>query len=66
MKKENRTDEDFGETLSLINKYKTVEATFKKAEFFVNVSFDALAIFPETENKRILQNLTSFSLNRSF
>ena len=66
MKKENRTDEDFGETLSLINKYKAVEATFKKAEFFVNVSFDALAIFPETEEKRILQNLTSFSLNRSF
>ena len=66
MKKENRTDEDFGETLSLINKYKAVEATFKKAEFFVNVSFDALAIFPETEDKRILQNLTSFSLNRSF
>ena len=66
MKKETRTDEDFSETLSLINKYKTVEATFKKAEFFVNVSFDALAIFPETEDKRILQNLTSFSLNRSF
>ena len=66
MKKENRTDKDFSETLSLINKYKAVEATFKKAEFFVNVSFDALAIFPETEDKRILQNLTSFSLNRSF
>ena len=66
MKKENRTDEDFSETLSLINKYKAVEATFKKAEYFVNVSFDALAIFPETEDKRILQNLTSFSLNRSF
>ena len=66
MKKENRTDEDFGETLSLINKYKAVEATFKKAEYFVNVSFDALAIFPESVDKRILQNLTSFSLNRSF
>ena len=24
------------------------------------------AIFPESEDKRILQNLTSFSLNRSF
>ena len=66
MKKENRTDEDFSEHFSLINKYKAVEATFKKAEYFVNVSFDALAIFPDTEDKRILQNLTSFSLNRSF
>ena len=66
MKKENRTEEDFNETLTLINKYKAVEASFKKAEYFVNVSYDALAIFPDTEDKRILQNLTSFSLNRSF
>ena len=66
MNKENRTEEDFHETLALINKYKAVEATFKKAEFFVNVSYDALAIFPDTEDKKILQNLTSFSLNRSF
>ena len=66
LKKKNRTEEDFSETLALIYKYKAVEATFKKAEYFVNVSFDALAIFPDTEDKRILQNLTSFSLNRSF
>ncbi len=66
MRKEKRTEEDFSKTLSLISKYKAVEATFKKAEFFVNVSYDALAIFPDTEDKKILQNLTSFSLNRSF
>ena len=52
--------------LSLINKYKAVETTLKKAEFFVNFSYDALAIFPDSEDKKILQNLTSFSLNRSF
>ena len=66
MNKEKRSDKDFSKILSLIFKYKAVEATFKKAEYFVNVSFDALAIFPDTEDKRILQNLTSFSLNRSF
>jgi len=66
MKKEKRSEKDFNETLTLINKYKAVEATFKKAEYFVNVSYDALAIFPDTEDKKILQNLTSFSLNRSF
>ena len=66
MKKEKRTEKDFNETLTLINKYKAVESTFKKAEYFVNVSYDALAIFPDTDDKRILQNLTSFSLNRSF
>ncbi len=66
MKKEKRTEQDFSNTLSLINKYKAVEASFKKAEYFVNVSYDALAIFPDNEDKKILQNLTSFSLNRSF
>ena len=66
MKKEKRTEQDFSKTLALINKYKAVEATFKKAEYFVNVSYDALAIFPDNEDKKILQNLTSFSLNRSF
>ena len=66
MRKEKRTEQDFNNTLSLINKYKAVEVTFKKAEYFVNVSYDALAIFPDNEDKKILQNLTSFSLNRSF
>ena len=66
MRKEKRSEKDFSDTLSLINKYKAVEATFKKAEYFVNVSYDALAIFPDNEDKKILQNLTSFSLNRTF
>ena len=66
MKKEKRSEKDFSNILFLINKYKAVEATFKKAEYFVNVSYDALAIFPDNEDKKILQNLTSFSLNRSF
>ena len=66
MKKKKRTEEDFSETLALVNKYKAIETTFKKAEYFVNVSFDSLAIFPESADKKILQNLTSFSLNRSF
>ena len=66
MKKEKRNEDDFSETLSLINKYKAIDASFKRAEYFVNVSYDSLGIFPETKDKKILQNLTSFSLNRSF
>ena len=46
--------------------YKAVEESFKRAEYFVNVSRDALAIFPNSREKNILQNLSSFSLNRSF
>ena len=65
-KKEKRTEDDFSEVLSLINKYKAVEESLKRAEYFVNVSRDALAIFPNSREKNILQNLTGFSLNRSF
>jgi len=65
-KKEKRNEDDFSETLTLINKYKAIQASFKRAEYFVNVSYDALGIFEDTEDKKILQNLTEFSLNRSF
>ena len=63
---EKRNEDDFSEILALINKYKAIEASMKRAEYFVNVSYDSLGIFPDSEDKRILQNLTSFSLNRSF
>ena len=66
MKREKRNEDDFSETLALIYKYKAIEASLKRAEYFVNVSYDSLGIFPDNENKKILQNLTGFSLNRSF
>jgi octaprenyl-diphosphate synthase len=66
LKKDKRNEDDFSETLALINKYKAIEASFKRAEYFVNVSYDALGIFQDSTEKRILQNLTGFSLNRSF
>ena len=65
-KKEKRTKDDFSETLALINKYKAVQESIKRAEYFVNLSRDALSIFEESQNKTVLQNLTGFSLNRSF
>ena len=65
-KKKKRNEEDFSETLTLINKYKAVQASFKRAEYFVNVAYDALGIFQYSEEKKVLQNLTEFSLNRSF
>ena len=65
-KKKKRSEDDFSETLALINKYKAVQASFKRAEYFVNVSYDALGMFQHSEEKKVLQNLTEFSLNRSF
>ena len=65
-KKIKRTKEDFGKTLELIKKYRAVEDSLQRAEYFVNVSHDALGIFEDCSEKKILQNLTGFSLNRSF
>ena len=65
-KKEKRNEDDFSEVLSLINKYKAVEKSLERAKYFVNVSRDALAIFPESKEKSILQSLSNFSLNRSY
>ena len=65
-KKIERTKEDFEKTLRLIKKYKAVEDSLQRAEYFVNVSHDALGIFEDCKEKKILQNLTGFSLNRSF
>ena len=65
-KKEKRNEDDFSETLALINKYKAVQVSLKRAEHFVNVSYDALGIFKDSREKKVLQNLTNFSLNRSF
>jgi len=65
-KKIKRSKEDFGKTLELIKKYKAVEDSLQRAEYFVNVSHDALGIFKDCSEKKILQNLTGFSLNRSF
>ena len=65
-KKFERTKEDFEKTLELIKKYKAVEDSLQRAEYFVNVSHDALGIFKDCNEKKILQNLTGFSLNRSF
>ena len=64
--KKKRNEDDFSKTLALINKYKAVQASFKRAEYFVNVSYNALGIFQYSKEKEILQNLTEFSLNRSF
>ena len=65
-KKKNRSKSEFNEIQSLIKKYDTINSCFKRAEYFVNISFNALGIFQASTEKNILQNLTSYSLERSF
>jgi len=65
-KKKNRSKLDFIETQNLIKKYNSINSCFRRAEHFVNISYNALNIFNSSKEKTILQNLTSFSLERSF
>ena len=65
-KKVNRSKLEFIETQKLIKKYDSIDSCFRRAEHFVNISYNALNIFNPSKEKNILQNLTSFSLERSF
>ena len=61
-----RSEDDFTEVLKLISKYKIISECYKKADHFINLSSNSLSIFKNTEEKKILENLTSFSIERSF
>ena len=65
-KKNNRSKSEFSEIQNLIKKYDSINSCFKRAEHFVNISYNALNIFKPSKEKSILQNLTSYSLERSF
>ena len=65
-KKKNRSKQEFNYTQNLIKKYNSIDSCFKRAEHFVNISYNSLNIFNTSIEKSILQNLTSFSLERSF
>ena len=65
-RKRNRSKLEFNETQNLIKKYGSIDSCFKRAEHFINISYNALNIFDPSKEKSILQNLTSFSLERPF
>ena len=64
-KKKNRSKLEFNETQNLIKKYDSINSCFERAKHFINISYNALNIFNPSKEKTILQNLTSFSLERS-
>jgi octaprenyl-diphosphate synthase len=65
-KKNTRSENDLKFTLELILKYKIINQCYKKAEHFINLASNSLSIFEDTKEKKILENLTSFSLARNF
>ena len=65
-KQETRSDSDLSFILSLIKKYNIINECYKKAEHFINLASNSLSIFKDSNEKKILENLTSFSLERNF
>ena len=65
-KQDARSSNDLSIILDLISKYKTISQCYKKAEHFINLASNSLSVFKDTKEKKIFENLTSFSLERSF
>jgi octaprenyl-diphosphate synthase len=65
-KLETRSDEDLRFTLTLIKRYNIIKKCYKKAEHFINLASNSLTVFKDSDEKKILEGLTSFSLERSF
>jgi len=65
-KKNTRSENDLKFTLDLISKYKIISKCYKRAEHFINLASNSLNMFHDSREKKILENLTTFSLERSF
>ena len=65
-KQEARSDSDLEFTLILIKKYNIINECYKKAEHYINLASNSLTAFKDCDEKKVLEELTSFSLERSF
>ena len=61
-----RDENDLNYSLSLIKKYNIVKSCHQKAQHYINLASNSLSIFNDCKEKSILENLTSFSLERNF
>ena len=64
--KEERKINELDYVLELIKKKNIIRECHNKAEHFINLASNSLSVFEDTEEKEILKNLTSFSVERNF
>ena len=64
--KDQRNESDLIYSLSLIKKYDVIQECYKKAAHYIDLASNSLSVFKDSEEKNILENLTSFSLARNF
>ena len=59
-KKKNRSEKEFIQMQILIKKYDSISACFKRAEHFVDISYNALSIFKASEEKNDITKFNFF------
>ena len=64
--KDRRDENDLSFTISLIKEYKIINSCYQKAQHYINLASSSLSVFNNCKEKEILENLTSFSLERNF
>ena len=64
--KNKRNLDDLEFVLQLIKKNNIINDCYKKAEHYINLASNSLSVFEESDEKNILKNLTSFSIERNF
>jgi len=64
--KDERDENELNYIISLIKKYDVINSCYQKAQHYIDIASNSLSIFKDCEEKKILKNLTSFSLTRNF
>ena len=64
--KKKRNENDLSQVLELIKKNNILNECYRKAEHYINLASNSLNIFENSNEKNILKNLTTFSLERNF
>ena len=64
--KNERDENELNYIMSLIKKYDVINSCYQKAQHYIDIASNSLSIFKDCEEKKILKNLTSFSLARNF
>lgn len=61
----NIADGDLERAMSLMEQHDAIRATFERARHYGAIARDALAIFPQSDAKRALQDVVDFSIARA-
>mgnify|MGYP001323628951 FL=1 len=64
--KDKRDKDELKYVLNLIKENNIIKDCYKKADHFINLASNALSVFDDSKEKKILKNLTKFSIERNF